>query len=59
MWFNKKPDRPQAANLERKNVQTNQPLKSVAGQLEKDSQMNRDTIRPERESGSRSVAIGV
>jgi len=54
MWFNKKPDRPQAANLERKNVQTNQPLKSVAGQLEKDSQMNRDTIRPERERADRA-----
>jgi cytoskeletal protein CcmA (bactofilin family) len=54
MWFNKKPDRPQAANPELKNVQTNQPLKSAPGQLEKDSQMNRDAIRPAGESADRA-----
>jgi len=56
MWINKKPDRPQAANPEPKNLQTNQPLKSAPGQLEKNSQMNRDAIRPAGEKADRATS---
>ncbi len=46
MWGNKKPDTPQAADPEPKNLQTNQPPKPAPAYLEGTTKMNKDVMRP-------------
>jgi len=45
MWRNKKPDTPQAADPELKNVQTNQPPMSTLASWEETTKMNKDVVR--------------
>jgi len=46
MWSNKKPDSRQAADLEPKNLQTNQPIKPPPASREGTLKMNNDVMRP-------------
>jgi len=46
MWSSKRPEAPQAANVEPKNFQTNQPLKTPPTTLEGTAQKNKEVVRP-------------
>lgn len=46
MWGRKKPDTPKAADLEPRNLQANQPPKSVQSSWEETTKMNKDVMRP-------------
>lgn len=46
MWGNKKPDTPQAADQEPKNLQTNQPPKPAPASWEGTTKMSKDAMRP-------------
>jgi hypothetical protein len=46
MWSNKKPETPQAADPEPKNVQINQPPKPAPTSWEGTTKMNKDVMRP-------------
>src|SRR6266705_1263986 len=46
MWSNKKPETPQAADPEPKNVQMNQPPKSAPTSWEGTPKMNKDVMNP-------------
>jgi hypothetical protein len=46
MWGNKKSHTPQAADLEPKNWQTNQPPKRTPASWERTTKMNKDVMRP-------------
>jgi cytoskeletal protein CcmA (bactofilin family) len=46
MWRNKKPDTPQGADPEPKNLQANQPLKPAPASWEGTTKINKDVVRP-------------
>ena len=48
MWSNKKPETPEAADPEPKNVQTNQPPKPAPTSWEGPPKMNKDVMNPAR-----------
>ncbi len=56
MWGNKKPDTPQAADLEPKNLQTNQPPKPAPASWEGTTKMNKDVMRPAGATADRATA---
>ena len=56
MWGNKKPETPQAADPEPKNVQTNQPPKPAPASWEGTTKMNRDVMRPAGATTDRVMA---
>ena len=53
MWHNKKPDMPQGADPEPKNLQTNQPLKPAPASWEGTTKMNKDAMRPAEATADR------
>jgi hypothetical protein len=60
MWGNKKPDRPQGADPEPKNLQANQPPKQAPASWEGTSKKRSDAMRPPgSDSGRRNVLAGV
>ncbi len=56
MWGNKKPDTPQAADPEPKNVQMNQPPKPAPESWEGTTKMNKDVMRPAGATADRATA---
>ncbi len=56
MWGNKKPDTPQAADPEPKNVQTNQPPKPAPASWEGTTKMSKDAMRPTGATSDRATA---
>ena len=56
MWGNKKPDMPQAADPEPKNLQMNQPPKPAPASLEGTTKMNKDVMRPTGATADRATA---
>ena len=46
MWSNRRPDAPQAASPESRNLQANQPLKLPPANLEGTAQKNKDPVHP-------------
>ena len=56
MWGNKKPETPQGADPEPKNVQTNQPRKSAPESWEGTTKMNKDVMRPAGATADRATA---
>ncbi len=56
MWGNKKPDMPQAADPEPKNLQLNQPPKHAPASLEGTTKMNKDVRRPTAVTADRATA---
>jgi hypothetical protein len=56
MWGNKKPDTPQAADPEPKNLQMNQPPKPAPAYLEGTTKMNKDVMRPAGATADRATA---
>ncbi|HKW31776.1 MAG TPA: polymer-forming cytoskeletal protein [Candidatus Acidoferrum sp.] len=56
MWGSKKPERPQAADPEPKNLQTNQPLKPAPTVCERTTQANKDSRRPAGEIADRPTS---
>lgn len=52
----KKPERPQAANPEPKNLQTNQPLKPVPALRERATELNKDASRSTGETADRATS---
>ena len=56
MWGHKKPDMPQAADPEPKNVQTNQSPKLAPGSWEGTTKMNKDVVHPAGATADRTTA---
>jgi cytoskeletal protein CcmA (bactofilin family) len=56
MWGNKKPDSPQAAHPEAKNLPTNQPLKPAPAAWEGTTAMSTDAMRPLGATADRAAA---
>src|SRR5216683_7414495 len=56
MWGHKKPDMPQAADPEPKNLQTNQPPKSAPGSLEGITKTGKDSVGPPGATADRATA---
>src|SRR5712664_4500563 len=56
MWDHKKPDMPQAADPEPKNLQTNQPPKPAPGSLEGITKTGKDSVGPPGETADRVMA---
>jgi hypothetical protein len=56
MWIKKKPDGPQAANPEPKNLQTNQLLKPAPALWERTTRMNKDASCPTGETSDRAAS---
>lgn len=56
MWRNKKPDKPQATNLEPKDLQTNQPLKPIPALRERTTELNKDASRPTGETAGHAAS---
>src|SRR6266853_6778405 len=56
MWRNKKPDMPQAADPEPKNLQTNQPPKAAPGSLEGITKTGKDSVGPPGATADRATA---
>lgn len=56
MWRNKKPDTPQGADPEPKNLQANQPLKPAPASWEGTTKMNKDVVRPPGATPDRATA---
>jgi cytoskeletal protein CcmA (bactofilin family) len=56
MWGNKKPDTPQAADQQPKNLQTNQPPKPAPESWEGTTKMNKDVMRPAGATADRATA---
>ena len=56
MWGDKKPDTPQAADQEPKNLQTNQPPKPAPESWEGTTKMNKDVMRPAGATADRATA---
>ena len=56
MWGSKKPERPQAASPEPKDLQTNQPLTPVPALRERTTELNKDASRPIGEPGDRATS---
>ncbi|MGB9520108.1 MAG: polymer-forming cytoskeletal protein, partial [Candidatus Acidiferrum sp.] len=46
MWSSKRPEAPQTANVEPKNLQTSQPRKTPPATLEQTAQKNKEVVRP-------------
>ena len=55
MWGSKKPERPQAADPEPKNLQTDLPLKPAPALCERTTQGNKDASRPTGETADRAT----
>ncbi len=56
MWDHKKPDMPQAADPEPKNLQTNQPPKPAPGSLEGITKTGKDSVGPPGATADRATA---
>jgi len=56
MWGSKKPERPQAADPEPKNLQTNRPLKPTPTVCERTTQVNKDSSCPTGETADRAAS---
>jgi hypothetical protein len=56
MWSNKKPETPQAADPEPKNVQMNQPPKPAPTSWEGTTKMSKDAMRPTGATADRATA---
>src|SRR6267143_1293709 len=56
MWGHKKPDMPQAADPEPKNLQTNQPPKPAPGSLEGITKTGKDSVGPPGATADRATA---
>ena len=56
MWGNKRPDTPQAAQPDSKNLQSNQPPKPAPATWEGTNAMSTDAMRPLGATGDRATA---